>query len=350
MSLRPRPFPFLSRGRDRAARPDLPPSPRRRRRLAGLLLLTLSATSAAAAVNAAPAVAFDVAADGSAQFTSVQAAVNAAVAAGAPATVRIHAGTYRETVRIPAGAPPMELAGDGPERTVIVFGNHAALLDPASGRPFGTFGSATVAVDADDFRARDLTIANDAGPVGQAVALRLSGTRAAFRHVHLRGHQDTLYLQGRDSLAWFGDCAVEGTVDFIFGAGTALFERCRIHSLGDGYVTAAATPHGRRFGLVFRDCRLTAAPGVRAVYLGRPWRDHARVAFLDSVLGAHVLPAGWHDWDRPERRATAHFAEAGNTGPGADAGARAPWAHRLGPRQAAAYSRQAILGDWRPYE
>jgi len=329
------------------ARSGSPPARPRRGGPAGPFLFLLAL---AWALPAAAQATFEVAGDGSARFATVQAAVDAAVAGGAPARIRIRAGTYRGTVAIPAGAPPIELVGDGAATTVIVHDHHASRHDPATGRPFGTYGSATVAVHADDFRARGLTFANDAGPVGQAVALMLAGTRAAFRQVHFRGHQDALYLQGRDSLAWFADCEVEGTVDFIFGAGTALFERCRIHSLGDGYVTAAATPEGRRFGLVFRDCRLTAAPGVRAVYLGRPWRDHARVAFLASELGAHVLPAGWHDWGRPQRQATAYFVEADNAGPGAATAGRVPWSHRLDPAQAAGYTRDAILGPWRPYE
>ncbi|WP_162406024.1 pectinesterase family protein [Pseudoxanthomonas jiangsuensis] len=313
--------------------------------------MLLACASAAQAGTAPGAVAsFSVSAGGDGSHRTVQAAIDAAVAAGVPARIHVTAGIWRGVVDIPTGAPPIELVGDGAGRTVLVNDHFAARINPVTGQPFGTFGSATVFVRGDDFRASRLAIANDAGPVGQAVALAVIGTRAAFEHVRLRGHQDTVYLQGRDSVSWFGDCEVEGTVDFIFGAGTALFERCRIRSLGDGYVTAAATPQGRAFGLVFRDCELAAAPGVRNVYLGRPWRDHARVAFLDSRLGGHILAAGWHDWNQPHRQASAFFAEAGNTGPGAATDARAPWSHRLDPAQAATYTRDAILGDWRPYE
>ena len=341
-----RPFPAPP-GRGRGSRPSLPPV--RRRRGPGGLFSGLLACVLACTAQAAPR-GLDVAADGSGQYRSVQAAVDAPVAAGQPALIRLAAGTYREVVEVPAGAPPIELLGAGATRTTLVFDNHASRTNPATGQPFGTFGSATMFVRGDDFRASRLAIANDAGPVGQAVALAVVGTRAAFREVRLLGHQDTVYLQGHDSVSWFGDCEVEGTVDFIFGAGTALFERCRIHSVGNGYVTAAATPQGRPFGLVFDDCTFTAAPGVDRVHLGRPWRDHARVAVLDSTLGAHILPAGWHDWDKPARQGSSFFAEAGNRGAGADTAARVPWSHRLAPAQAATYTRDAILGDWRPFE
>ena len=281
---------------------------------------------------------------------ALQSAVDTAVASAEPTRIQLAAGTWRGVLRIPAGAPPIALAGAGMGRTVLVNDHFASRIDPGTGQPFGTFGSATVFVHGNDFQASDMTIANDAGPVGQAVAMVLSGTRAAFRRVRFSGHQDTLYLQGHDSVSWFADCEVEGTVDFIFGSGTALFERCRIHSRGPGYITAASTPAGRRHGLVFQDCDLTADAGVSGVHLGRPWRDHARVAFLHSRIGAHVAAAGWHDWERPERRATAHFAEGDNRGPGASVADRVAWSHRLDAAATAQYTRQAILADWRPYE
>lgn len=308
------------------------------------LLALLCAAPAAAEVTV-----LSVAADGSAQHRSVQAAIDAAVVRALPATIDIAPGTYREVVDIPTGAPPIELRGRDAATTTIVFDNHAARISPASGQPMGTSGSATVFVRGNDFSARHLTFANDAGPVGQAVAVRVSGTRAAFEDVRFFGHQDTLYLQGQDTVAWFGDCHIEGTVDFIFGAGTALFENCRIHSLADGYITAAATPQGRRFGYVFRHCTLTAAPAARQVYLGRPWRDHARVAVLDSALGAHIAADGWHDWDQPHRQSTTDYAEYRNHGAGADRTGRVPWARALTTAQAAGYTREQILGDWRPY-
>jgi pectinesterase len=321
------------------------PSARRR----GRVLATCMLLAAAGALHAGqPRALHTVDDDGPAMHRSVQAAVDAVVAAGVPATIELRAGSYRGVIEIPAGAPPIALHGEGADRTTVVNDHFASRIDPATDKPFGTFGSATMFVRGNDFSARDLTIANDAGAVGQAVALAVVGTRAAFHRVRILGQQDTLYLQGRDSVAWFADCEVHGTVDFIFGAGTALFERCRIHSTGNGYVTAAATPKEHPHGLVFRACSLTAAPGVDAVYLGRPWRDHARVAFIDSTLGAHILPAGWHDWDKPERQATAWFAEAGNRGPGAGSEGRVAWSHRLDAIAARAHSRTAILRGWNP--
>lgn len=307
----------------------------------------LALSAAAPATAQAP---LTVSSDGRGDYRSVQAAVDAAVDAGTAATIRVRAGSYREALDIPAGAPPLHLLGDDARNTVIVFDNHASRHNPLSGQPFGTFGSATVFVRADDFTAERLTFANDAGPVGQAVAVVVIGTRAAFRDVRFLGQQDTLYTQGKDSLSYFRDCYIEGTVDFVFGAGTALFENCELRSVGDGYVTAAATPEGKPYGYVFRHCRLTAAAGVTRVYLGRPWREHARVAILDSELGAHIVPEGWHDWGKPERQATAAYLEAGNTGAGAAKGQRVSWSQQWQEAPEDAFDRTHILGAWSPFE
>lgn len=86
---------------------------------------------------------------------------------------------------------------------------------------------------------------------------------------------------------------------------------------------------------------------VTQVYLGRPWRPYATVAVLESVLGAHIAPAGWHDWNQPERRATSASVEYANTGPGAG---RVAWLRALQSDEAAGYTRGEILGDWRPFE
>lgn len=277
---------------------------------------------------------------------TVQAAVDAAVAAGDAATIRIPAGIWRGVVDVPPGAPALRFVGAGATRTRIVHDHYASRIDPRTGEGFGTYGSATMFVRADDFHAQDLTIANDAGPLGQAVALVVDGTRAAFERVHLLGHQDTLYLRKAGTLAWFRDCRIEGTVDYVFGAATALFERCALHSLGDGYVTAASTPAGQAHGFVFRDCVLTAAPGVSRVYLGRPWRPHGATRFERCRFEAPVPAEGWHDWGKPENQATARFAEHGNTGPGSALGGRVPWLRDT----AAEPDTATLMQGWRPFE
>lgn len=57
---------------------------------------------------------------------------------------------------------------------------------------------------------------------GQAVALRIAGDEAAFFGCGFYGAQDTLHDDaGRH---YFGDCFIEGSIDFIFGNARSLYE------------------------------------------------------------------------------------------------------------------------------
>ena len=99
------------------------------------------------------------------------------------------------------------------------------------------------------------------------------------------------------------------------------FDRCHIHVLADGYITAASTPKEQDHGYVFADCRITGEEGVKT-YLGRPWRDFAKTIFLRTEMSDAVRPAGWHNWNKPQAELTTFYAESGSTGPGANDAAR----------------------------
>ena len=149
---------------------------------------------------------------------------------------------------------------------------------------------------------------------------------------------------------YYDRCYIEGEVDFIFGNAKAVFHDCEIHSVvhpGGGFLTA----HGRSraeedSGYVFDHCRLTAEPGVEHVFLGRPWRDYARVVFLNTAMGAHIDTAGWSEWHpgETERLKTASYAEYGSTGPGAHPGEREPLARQLTADEAKQFAMGAWLG------
>lgn len=62
----------------------------------------------------------------------------------------------------------------------------------------------------------------------QAVALRISGTKAAFYNSSFYGSQDTLY--DHKGLHYFKNCVIQGSVDFIFGYGRSLYEVSLIFS------------------------------------------------------------------------------------------------------------------------
>lgn len=299
-----------------------------------------------------PARVLTVAKDGSGDYTTVQAAIDAVPAASeSPIVISIRDGVYREKLLLDSTKTNVHLLGESRDGTVLIYGDSAKTLD-ANGKELGTSGSYSFKVLASDFRAENLTIQNDAGiSAGQAVALYASGDRMTFRNVALRGHQDTFYANG--GRQYFTDSYIEGTVDFIFGGASVVFERCELHSLGGGYVTAASTPEGS-VGYVFLNSQLTSEPGLTGmVALGRPWRPNANVAYVNSYMGDHIKTVGWDNWGNAANEKTARYEEYGSYGPGSDAGRRYVWSKQLTASEAAAYTPELLLSgadDWKPVE
>lgn len=291
---------------------------------------------------------FVVAKDGSGDFFTVQEAINAVpnFRKNVRTHILVRQGVYQECVIVPACKINVALYG---EEGAVITGNGYAAKPNGLGETMSTSGSSTMYVYAPDFYAEGLTIANTAGAVGQAVACFVDGDRAHFRRCRFLGHQDTLYTYGKQSRQYYEECYVEGTVDFIFGWSTAVFDRCTIHSLGKGYVTAPATDQGQPYGYVFWQCRLTAAPGVSGVFLSRPWRPYARVVYAECDLGDHIAPEGWNNWGKASNEQTAFFAECRNQGAGAATGSRAAFGHQL--TDSTPYRPETVLAGkdgWNP--
>jgi len=290
-----------------------------------------------------------VAADGSAPFKSVQAAIMS-VPSGSnenPVVIHIKPGIYKELIYIQREKRFFKLVGANPTNTILTFNLYAGITN-AEGKPIGTFKTPSTTIDADDFTAENLTFENSAGPVGQALAIRVDGDRAAFRNCRFLGWQDTILLnRGRH---YFENCYICGHVDFIFGAATAWFEKCEIHSLRDGYLTAASTPVDVPFGYVFSNCKITGEPGVKT-FLGRPWRIYASTIYLNCEMSDVVRPVGWNDWNKPEAHKTARYAEFNSTGDGASPTNRPDWTKQLKKSDAQKITVEKVLGGtdgWDP--
>ncbi|WP_309005771.1 pectate lyase [Pelagicoccus sp. SDUM812005] len=285
-----------------------------------------------------------VARDGSGDWSSVEQAIYKAPQGpeGTPRwIIRVKHGVYRERAYVQRERGNIRLVGDAAETTVLVEGIHANMMGP-DGKKLGTFRTPTLQVDGEGFEVYSMTIANDAGPVGQALALRVDGDRVVFRDCVFKGWQDTIFVnRGRH---YFENCYIEGHVDFIFGGAVSVFDKCHIHCLKNGYITAASTPAGQEHGLVFLDCRITGEPGVKT-YLGRPWRAHAQTSFVRTEMSEVVRPEGWHNWTGPEREKTARYAEFGSFGPGGERADRVQWATWLSEREASALQVNAIFAS-----
>jgi pectinesterase len=320
---------------------------------------------------------FRVAATGG-THTSVQAAVTAAVMAGGTARrfIEVAAGTYRELVCVPSGAPPLTLYGASADaaQTVIAFDNYSGKPKAAgesanpcnanlNGTTFGTSGSATFAAFAPEFQAKNLSFVNDTneatvtaatpGAAVQAVALMAQGDRQIYENVRVLGNQDSLFLKTPNVetvlRAYFKGCYVEGDTDFIFGRATFVLDGCTIRSLtsrtAGGVVLAPSTDSRNPFGILVTRSSFEgdATAGVSSTSLGRAWDEsqvdvptytanvltgvfpNGQAVVRESTLGAHIqLTTPWRPAATTARPYSSvdgavpanRFYEFGNQGPG----------------------------------
>ena len=282
-------------------------------------------------------------------------------------TILIKAGTYKEAIDIPHTKFRMKIMGQGADKTILTYDRYAEQLWPDNDFKVGTSGSASIYIHSSYVTFEDITFENTAGEgkeIGQAVAVFTDGDFLFFHRCRFIGNQDTLYTYGRFGKEggikrnYFLDCYIEGTTDFIFGPSIAYFENCHIHSKKNSYVTAASTLQGQKYGYVFKNCKLTADPGIDKCYLGRPWGAYAKTVFLGCELGPHIVADGWHDWEKegkPNTKKNSYYAEYQNVGPGAK-GPRVKWAHTLTAKQAAEYTFEKVMYQaqdgirWNPFD
>ncbi len=270
---------------------------------------------------------FVVAKDGSGDFFTVAEAIAAVpdLCGKHRTTILVRSGVYKEKIVVPRSKINVSLIGQGD--VTLTYDDFASRKN-IFGEEIGTAGSSSFFIYAPDFYAENITFENSAGQVGQAVACFVGADRVTFRNCRFLGNQDTIYTWARGR-QYYDNCYIEGTVDFIFGRSTAVFDRCTIHAKRRGYLTAPSTDVDVDNGYVFLDCKLTADEGVDRVYLSRPWRDYAKAVFIRCEMGAHIHPEGWHNWRKPEREQTVFYAEYGCTGPGADRSQRVAFGREL---------------------
>ena len=121
-----------------------------------------------------------------------------------------------------------------------------------------------------------------------------SGSRLVAKHSNFIGHQDTLQVKG---FSWFYDCFVSGDVDFIWGnANAALFERCELRTRADtqGPSVVQARATAGFAGFVFLNSALTKDDGTYDAYLARSLNSGVdNVAYVNSSMDTHIDPSGW---------------------------------------------------------
>ena len=317
----------------------------------------------AASTRAAAATTLTVAQDGSGQYRTVQAAVNA-VPANNPSRVviAVKPGTYRELVKVPSNKPHVTIRGTGGSRkdTTIVYNNASGTPKPGGGT-YGTGGSATVAVEADDFQARNLTISNDFDEKAnrhikdqQAVALRTAADKVFLDGIIVTGDQDTLLLDtaSKDRLGrvYVANSYVIGNVDFIFGRATAVVDKSvitlkkRWDGSSGGYIAAPSTVANRR-GFLIANSTVNGDVSAGTFYLGRPWHAGGdasldpQATVRNTNLSNAIRSAPWTDMGNFSWKDD-RFAEYGNYGAGAGP------ASTNRPHLTAAQAANQEVADW----
>lgn len=275
-----------------------------------------------------------------ADFPTVQAAIDAVPANNRrQKLILIQPGAYFGHTIL--NKPHVTLRGAGPE-TLLTY-NLGQAVPGADMQPVGWRGAAALLVTADDARIENLTIENTYGKGMQAQACSVEADRVAFVRCRIMGWQDTLKIDTGRMV--FEQCYIAGHVDFIYGSATAFFSDCEIFCREPGYIVAPSTLP-EKAGFVFEKCRITFPFGDPKVYLGRPWRDSPSATFVRCELGAGIRPEGWREWN--VKPPLVRFAEYGCTGPGAAIDARVDWVTASASSPPAGFSKEAVLGDWKP--
>ncbi len=314
-----------------------------------------------------------VAADGSGDFTTLQAAIDASPSNSDRRTViYIKRGLYNtEKLIVPADKINLTLIGESREETVISYHIYdcsqgkCPVEDAALWTGDNIRTSATLTIIADGFRAENMTIQNTAGPVGQAQAVTVRGDKCVFISVNFYGYQDTMYFWSDGKRSYFEDCLVVGRTDYIYGSGTVFFQSSEIRSWGGGWITAPSTAQNQPYGFVFNECNITYALNSprggddgNPVRFGRPWHNYPKVAWLQCEMTEMIHPQGWGDkWnmDYANTSPDLHLYEYKNSGPGADMSQRADWVglKEITDEEALEYTIQKVMAGndgWDPTE
>lgn len=249
-----------------------------------------------------------------------------------PRTIRVKPGVYRDTAYFAQNRDFVTLVGDGADR------ENVQLIHLYAAEVYADFarGMGTLRIDSNDVTVRDMTIDNAtyvaqrnlagafapdapafAGPINTVAT---TGKRLVFDNMLIKGGQDTLYTI--TGIAYFNNCEIWGSVDFIYGDALGVFDQCdivQIRSTG-GPVGAPSTPFAQPYGEVFLNCRFPRAlvangypydVGTNNTTFIRPWRQDGATAVINCQLGTHISTKGWGEWD--SREVTCRAREYGST-------------------------------------
>jgi pectinesterase len=289
----------------------------------------------------------------SATYKTVQSAVNALSTSSSTAQcIFIYKGTYKEQVYIPALKSALTLYGETPDTSSFAANTVTITQSKSQDDSANNDLTATLRAHTTNLRVYNLNLVNTRGKGSQALAVSAQKDRQGYYGCQFRGFQDTILAN--EGTQVYARSYIEGATDFIFGQrGRAWFDGADIRVLAAsvGYVTASGRDSADSASYyVIHKSAISAKAGdsvkAGAYYLGRPWRNYARVIVQQTSLSGVINAAGWRIWnDGDPRTDGVEFGEYANTGDGSK-GTRASFSKKL----SAAVSISTVLGsdykDW----
>lgn len=309
--------------------------------------------------------------------TSIQAAVDAAIAKHSSSRVyiAIQPGEYAGTVYIPAASGSVTLYGTTdnasdvkitqPLDSEIDVNTWRRAVNPSGkympGKPawymfdscqnkrnatVGIMCSAVVWSQNNGLQMQNLTIANTLGDSvdasnHQAVALRTDGDKVQLNNVHLLGRQNTFFVTNSDvqnrlltdrlPRTLVTNSYIEGDVDVVAGRGAVVFDNTDFRLVNsrtpEGSVFAPATLPNIYYGFLAINSRFSAA-GDNTAQLGRAWdveasengyaagqTSNGQVVIRDSVINEGFNSAKpWGDAAGSKRPFTGNVGTKGEKG------------------------------------
>lgn len=314
-----------------------------------------------------------VAKDGTGDYTTLQAAIDAAPTNSVTAwVIYIKNGKYYEKINVPSNKPNLQIIGETVSGVMVHYDDYAG-KPLAGGGTLGTQNSASVTINASDFVAVNVTFANTfnydsasaAGVTGlQAVAVVINADRSAFKNCRFIGMQDTLYTKGSGTPRhYFYKCYIDGIIDFIFGSSITIFDSCTIYpkartGTGNSYITAANTTTGQTFGYWFKDCKIPANTGATMYYLGRPWNNATggitaanKTVYTNTIMSSSINPLGWSVWDAGTNTSIITYGEYKSKrfdGSLVDVSNRVSWSKQFTDADTVGYNILNVFSGWNP--
>ena len=202
-------------------------------------------------------------------------------------------GTYDldATVKTAITGHNISIIGESEEGTVIVTTPDKSIEGLGKADMFQLSGTNIYLQDLTLKNALDYYGALSGGQVGgRAAVIQDAGNRTIGKNVRMLSYQDTYYSSNAKQQAYWEDCDIHGTVDFICGGGDVRFQNTTIsleprNLNGTGGRTVVAPTTNTNFGYVFDNCKVVdLAEGKGDWNFGRTWQNTPITVYLNTTL------------------------------------------------------------------